>query len=253
MNQKQRINEIVIELPAGKVFSRELIKKIYKEKFGELKDSTFNWILYNMCNDKLIRRIGHNLFRLYDIETLYTEYFYQGSFEIQTIKKLINDKYPLVDYCIWETILLNEFLNHQLAKNTIFVEVEKGFEITIFEFIKQELSVPVLLKPERESLLLYSGDITVAVLTLVSGSPTSKNESRHVAVEKVLIDLFANKYIEDIISRGEYSKIFEEVFSKYSVNEKAMFRYAGRRGKEKAVKDYISNNTKIKLSIREAL
>ena len=49
-----------------------------------------------------------------------------------TIMDQIAEKYPFIAFTVFETVLMNEFLNHLVAQNTIFVQAEK--DILIFCF-----------------------------------------------------------------------------------------------------------------------
>ena len=55
----------------------------------------------------------------------------QGLFKIT---KQLSEKFDEIQHCVWDTIWLNEFVQHQSSKSTLFIEVEKGFEESIFYF-----------------------------------------------------------------------------------------------------------------------
>lgn len=64
----------------------------------------------------------------------------------------MNDKFPLMDYRIWEINWLNEFWNHQIAQNKIFLEVENiGCEFVYTELCERH-SGKILLRPDENEL-----------------------------------------------------------------------------------------------------
>ena len=89
---------------------------------------------------------------------------------------------------------------------------------------------------------MYSGVVTVSVLPLTSEAPTN---GYNASLEKLLVDLFANKLIDKIISRGDYPGIFEEAFTRYNINLNMMLRYAKRRNKADEVMSFIKHQTNI--------
>ena len=89
---------------------------------------------------------------------------------------------------------------------------------------------------------MYSGDVTVSVLPLTSEAPIYGYNTR---LEKLLVDLFANKLLDKIISRGDYAGIFEEAFSRYNINLNMMLRYAKRRNKADEVMSFMKHKTNI--------
>jgi hypothetical protein len=67
-------------------------------------------------------------------------------------------------------------------------------------------------------------------------------------LEKILVVIFVdgNKYY---YFQGEkLARIFENVFSMYWINEKTLFRYAGRRMAREKLRQFIREHTQIELS-----
>ena len=53
------------------------------------------------------------------------------------MEEKITDRYPLLEFQMWELIQFNEFLNHQIAKNIIVVEVENMLEDSVFDTLRE--------------------------------------------------------------------------------------------------------------------
>ena len=187
-----------------------------------------------MCRDKIIQRVSRNQYALYREDTAKNDYSAIETSEGAAVKSFLAKQFPQLDYAVWETYALNEFLNHQLARNHIFVEVEKPLEESIFAALRQWTNYTVLLKPSGNDLYLYSGDLTIIVSTLTSEAPIAKHEIR---IEKLLVDLLANKLISQIISPSEIPNIFTMAFSRYNINRSALLRYARRRGLEQEINE----------------
>lgn len=75
----------------------------------------------------------------------------------------------------------------------------------------------------------------------------NKENEHLVSIEKLLVDMVCNKLIFMLVEKSEYPEIYEEIFSRYTIDESKLFRYARRRNAEKRLKEYLKRNTKIKL------
>jgi hypothetical protein len=222
-------------------FSRAELAEYFGIVHPQLSARSINWLVYNLQNNGIIQRVTRNRFILKSNENhKHTEYLTFPSDELSAVIAAVSERFPLVSFIAWETRALNDFANHQLARNHIFVEVEKMLEDPVFEFLHENFSCPVLFKPSHEEIYLYSEDTTISVITLRSEAPTKGHDT---TIEKMLVDLFANKLLEWIVSKGDFAGIYEEAFSRHTINTASMLRYARRRNKESIVKEYIERNT----------
>jgi hypothetical protein len=193
-----------------------------------LKESAYRWTIWELIQAGVIHRISRNRYGLGASDLLLPTYATFLSDEAQQVLSFCEEKYPLLDFIVWESRGLNEFANHQLVRNFIFVESEKTADEDVFENLRQALDFTVLYRPNAKEINLYSSDTTVIVQTLTSEAPI-KNHS--TCIEKLLVDLFANKLLNAIISPGERDGIYADAFGKYHINESILLRYARRRNK----------------------
>ena len=69
--------------------------------------------------------------------------------------RLISEKYPYVQFTAFETVLMNEFLNHLIAQNTVFIQVEKESGIYVFRFLQEQGIQNVMYKSGKKNFNLY--------------------------------------------------------------------------------------------------
>jgi len=196
-------------------------------------------------NGQIIRFARGKYARL-DKGNLKVEYSYEPSELMKQIEDAVAKQFPLVNFQVWELIQWNEFVNHQIAHNAIFVEVEYGLSDYVFDFLKEKYE-NVMLKPDKESYYRYMSDNMIVIQQLVSGAPAPLKGTKQASIEKMLVDLFSRKLTGSFIEHAEYPHILEDAFQKYRINESSMFRYARRRNLEKLIKEYIDENTDIRL------
>ncbi len=205
--------------------------------------STIYHILKTLCDESIVSRTSRGRFRYSMVKR---DYAYELSDTAKSISSMIAAAYPLVEYQIWELFQMNEFVNHLMARNTIFVEVESPLDESIFQMLFEKYP-HVLHNPTLDEYYKYAGDETIIVRKLISEAPPSFGSFRQASLEKILVDLFGRGLSGSIIARSEYKAIYEDSFQRYNINQAKLFRYARRRGIEQTIRDYIRDNTTITL------
>jgi len=206
------------------ILKEDLVDYIKKSTDYE-KDSSIRWVI-------------HELVKSGDITKVDSKHYYKGvlkdySPKVQTekkklLKKLISKKYPKLDIVIYETKIFNEWINHQISRNVIFVEVEKYYMQDVFTYLRNHITDKILLNPTTEDFYLYAEDNIIIVSSLVSRAPMNK-ESYEIKVEKLIVDLFSNDLVSKLFSQSEYATIIDNLFRTYKVNIKTIYSYAKRR------------------------
>jgi len=239
MNFIQEVSSAFSDKPQ---FTRSEFVDYIRTSNPSLKENSFGWLLYDLCKKQIIERVAHNTYRVYAEDRLLNNYEAILSEDASAILEFLQKLFPLVTFIVWETRAFNEFANHQLARNLIFVESEKLLCESLFNAVHEQSEHITLYKPVQKEIAMYSGYVTVSVLPLTSEAPINGYNAR---LEKLLVDLFANKVLDKIISRGDYPGIFEEAFSRYNINLNMMLRYAKRRNKADEVMSFMKHQTSI--------
>ncbi len=198
-------------------------------------------------SSNLIVRVGRNQHRKADKEVMKPRYTSAYSKTAQAVIEFMETKFPLLEYRVWELSSLNEFFNHLVAHNTIFLEVEHEGCDYVFSSLIEKFPGKVLLRPKAQEILQYGTDDTIIIDRLVTEAPKSKGERYQVPLEKLIVDLFANKKL--MLSKGDYLSASERMFSGYWIDQVALFRYARRRNREKELFSFLRDKTTIELLV----
>ena len=156
------------------------------------------------------------------------------------------ERHPFLEYRIFELVQMNEFLNHQIAHNAVFVFVEADLGDFVFETLKEKYPGKVLLNPSVKEYHLYWQDDLIIVGKLLTEAPKGKKAVWHTCLEKMLVDMTAEKVIKTAFSEAEYPGVLEQAFQKYIIDESQMFRYAKRRHIKDDILKIIQSQTGIK-------
>ncbi len=217
-------------------FSTSDFFNLLKDNNQNLAKSTVYKLLDQLCVQQTIKRLGRGEYTTCSKK----DYSFELSDIAKKISSIILQKYPLVNFQIWELYQMNEFVNHQIAHNTIIVDVEDMLDETIFNMLYEKYP-HTLLNPSAKEYYKYSGENTIVVKKMISETPAFINEYHLASLEKIMVDLLGKGITGLIISKLEYKAIFQTVFTKYNINTAMMYRYARRRSVEKEIKAYVES------------
>jgi hypothetical protein len=144
--------------------------------------STIYSILKKKCDSGEISRVSRGRF----VHSARKDYSYELSETAKDIVALIRENYPLVEFQVWELYQMNEFVNHLLAKNTIFMPSLRA--------AKEFGAAATITTPE------YSGSTPQRLLTAL--------RAKKYAAEKRPVSTFSHRFtgrIRRIVKRDSSS------------------------------------------------
>lgn len=206
------------------ILKEDLVDYI-KETTSYKKDSSIRWVVQKLVKSGEVTKVDSKHF----YKGLLKEYspVLESPIKLQ-LKSFMIEKYPNLECVIYETHILNEWLNHQIARNVIFVEVEKFYMEDVFTSIRESFTKNILLNPTEEDYYLYADNDSVVISNLISRAPRNK-DSYEIKLEKLIVDLFSNDLLTKLFSQSEVETILDNLFKMYKLNLKTAFAYAKRR------------------------
>jgi len=241
------MEKILDDFKPGEIFEKQQFRDAVHRVNPSYAESSINWLLSKWRNGKKIVMVGKGKYKRTSSLRPKKLYTYGHSEEYLSVEKSIIKGYPFVEFQMWELIQFNEFINHQIAKNLLIVEVENMLADTVFDRLHDEYP-HVLFCPTPDFYYRHKGDEdTIVVLKLISEAPKPM-EAHSCVLEKLLVDLYVKKFTGNLIERSEYKAIFEDSFEKYQIDESKLFRYARRRNVEKDIKKFICEQTNVVLA-----
>lgn len=232
------INKLSSQFKNHSFFSTKDIAAFYREFDANIKQTTINWRVYTLIEMGVLSRIGRGKFILGRTKVFHPEI----TTKLKSVYNKLMKEFPYVEICIWNTSILNEFMKHQPGVFYFIIEVEKDVTQSVFYFLK-ELKLPVFIEPTRDIIEKYLPIDKEAFIIkpLVSESPTQTvNGITTISIEKLLVDIFCDDVVFSAQQGSEMRTIFNEAFSKYTVNLSKMLRYANRRRKKEPFEEYLS-------------
>ena len=221
------------KLDSDREYSRRELYRAVSEGVDGYSYNSFNWNLKGMLSAGMVHRSGRNSYKVGRPEK--KDYSPRYSDKSRQIVKFMEDSYPETEYSLFETSMLNEFLNHQIAHNTYFLYVEKELTEFVFRDIKTMNGDAVLFRPRKDDLRKYWKPESVIIIDRISEAPCGKRNRYDTPLEKLFVDLISDGALLFMYSRSEYPDMLRSAGEKYIIDNNRMFRYAGRRGKRQEI------------------
>ncbi len=236
-------NKLIEEFKDREYFSREELFDFFRDFEPDLKEGTFGWRIYDLKQKNIIRSIKRGIY----VISYKPEYKPITSPDLLEIAKQLSEQFKEIKYCIWETSWLNEFVQHQISRSILIVEMEKGFEESFFYNLKDVIPNDVFLNPDEKEIDFYIAESNQPVVLkyLLTRSPVSKRTENNIefyipTLEKILVDLFAEEKLFHTVQGSELIHIYENAITGYSINFTTMFSYAKRRKRGQDIKRFLT-------------
>lgn len=241
-----KATDIIPHLPSGIFDKASFINTVMSVSPG-CSGTTIDWMLHSLRTQGLLGSAGAGRYYLESDATAgRKKYSFPHSPEYLEIENKISGTYPLISFQMWELIQMNDFVNHLIAKNVIFIEAEGMLVDTVFELLHKDYPY-AMFQPDTETFFRQRAPETdIVVQKLLSEAP-SPDDRHSCKIEKLIVDLFSKRLSGRLIERSEYRRIVEDVFLKYNINETRLFRYARRRNLYDEIVSFITKQTDVKL------
>jgi hypothetical protein len=221
------------------IVSTDDLHRFYQIEEPDIKKTTVNWRIYQLVQNGILQRIGKGKF------VVGTSIYYVP--EISPIEKRINKiiqkEFPFIQYCIWNSAKLNEFLQHQISFQCTVVEVEKEVVESVYYALKDQFD-QTFRKPSIGMVeeIISTQKNSIVIKTLISESPlqTIKNIPTS-SLEKLLVDLYCDKNMFYFLHGNELVHVYQNAFEKYTINRSKLLRYANRRQKKIQIDELIES------------
>lgn len=212
----------------------------YLNGLFEISKVTLSWYLREMINDSIIFKLGRGIYTAHKVQT--SEYTPRLRNKAVRISKIVARQFPFVLVSVLDGQVFADFQHHISSNNTIYVEVDRDVMESVFHALKQE-GYTVYLNPSKDFVYdnIDLSKETVIVKPLISESPLVDFKGVTTPrLEKILVDVYCDDDL-DYLHGLEWSRMFDNALSMYSVNRTAMLRYASRRNAKSAIEKAIEN------------
>ena len=219
--------KLLSAVPESQVFTRQALYNLFKENNKDLSYNSVGWIIDEGLKSNLLFKVGSDSYsRKKETRNTYSPRYSEFSKEL--LSKM-EERLPELEYTLFETLLLNEFVNHLYAQNILVLQVEKDLCPFTFDFLNELFPGKVLYNPSSDDLGRYQSDNCIILENRISEAPFDKEHPHFITMEKLLVDTVSDKAIKELIPTSEVSNIYENAKLIYKSDLTKIKRYAKRR------------------------
>ena len=114
---------ILEKFQGGEVFDKPSFRQSVHSLYPDCSEAMINWLLHSFREKGILSSVGAGKYYVTSAhEATKKMYIYPHSPEFFDLETQITDRFPLLKFQMWELIQMNDFVNHQIAKNVIFIE-----------------------------------------------------------------------------------------------------------------------------------
>lgn len=196
---------VIADLSKDTLYTRKQIYNELKRIKPTLSKDSFNWMINKLVKEGVLRREQRGIYVPWNNSNCSSEkniYAPQYSKKSNEIAMAIGDEFPLVDFVCFESVQLNEFLNHMIEQNTFFIMVERDALDSFFRYLQEQDFGNILIKPRNQEWDAYWTRDSIVLLNLVSEHPRNTEVKHGISIEQLLVDVVAEKTFRLLYSKN---------------------------------------------------
>ena len=153
-------------LKCGEIYSHKELTNELKILKPNLADSTYHWAISSLVREGQIIRLGYDAYSSPDGSTK-KEYDPLYSDLALEVLNQIKETYPYVTFTVFETVMMNDFLNHLIAQNTVFIQALRRKAVSMFSGFCRKKDIRMSCINQEKMILIYTGrEMKSLLLTL---------------------------------------------------------------------------------------
>lgn len=221
-------------------FTRKDLLNAVRSGMKNISEGSLVVLLNRMLAENKIIRVSYGKYKLN--EDLKYDFLYEPSEFMLSLNRHIKEKFPFIDYCIWQPSIFASMMLHIPAVRTTLVDVERvAMESVFMSLQNMESEIPVFLNPNQEDADRYiTNRDMIIVRPLVKEAPIDIIDGCPVpTLEKMLVDAISDKELQHLQGNELYT-IYSNAFSDYEIKMPRLLRYAARRNRKQKVEQIIN-------------
>lgn len=247
----QWFEEVAEYLEPETVYTHKELVAFIKTHYPYVSQGSYHWGINSMMKCGKLARIGYDQYRRADgTEREYAPNYTKST---QTLIKRITRKFPGIAFTVFETELLNEFLDQPVSDSIVYIQVEKAQAEVVFRFLHERYDYHLLFRPSKKDFEVYQRSGCIVITNLISESPLKYGNPHDIRIEKMLVDIYCDKIISCLLDSERLVELYYKADELYTLDKPGLLRYANRRGKKKDIEGMASEIFERELSIEEKI
>lgn len=232
-------NDILTYFNDSKIYHiDELYCLLSYEKVGSMPSKeSFRRSLNRLKNQGDIYLVSKNIYAKGNKSAYEPEY----DLRLRRLDNHIKNKYPQIEYIVWDTSWLKIFSHNYYMSSYKIVEVEKGFEETIFNYVKSKYPITFLNPTEKEYEMYIDNSEAIVIKSLLKRAPIYKsNKGNYPKIEKLIVDTYIEKSAFGWLQGIEWRRMLNNILDSCEVDITTLINYSLYRKNKKVLDNFYS-------------
>lgn len=213
-----KINDkLVGDIKAHNILSKDELLSLINKYYSSVGVAYGYRIIASLLESKIVFKLDSN--------TYSTKEMAEFSYAL-TENKILKTVGGYGDFSVWDTNILNEWLNHLLNSVITFVEVDKDMVAFVYDALRREGFTNVLLNPNRIEFNKYFDNKMIIVRPIAK---SLVERTHNISLERLIMNIYNDKLLTFFYSEDEKINILNEIFNKYQINMDKLFHIARRK------------------------
>ena len=213
-------------------FTRKDLLNAVRSGMKNISEGSLVVLLNRMLAENKIIRVSYGKYKLN--EDLKYDFLYEPSEFMLSLNRHIKEKFPFIDYCIWQPSIFASMMLHIPAVRTTLESVFMSLQnmesaIPVFFYFNQEDADRYI---TNRDMIIVRPLVKEAPIDIIDGCPVP-------TLEKMLVDAISDKELQHLQGNELYT-IYSNAFSDYEIKMPRLLRYAARRNRKQKVEQIIN-------------
>ena len=223
-------NDLITEIKQYDFISKDDLLVVLRKHYSSVSRSYAYRIISSLLNEGYLYKIDSSSF----VTNTKITFDYDLS-----LKDLSNHINTYGDYLIYDSNILNRWINHLLGAVITFIEVDKDLMSLVYDELKAKGYNHILLNPSINEFHKYFDNELIIIRPLTKAYIESNHK---ISIERVIIQLFSDKILSTLYGDNELNNTLNEIFKTYNVNFGKLYHFARRKKIYSKLHDYLHNN-----------
>lgn len=161
--------------------------------------------------------------------------------KLKRLNNFIRNQYSEIDFIVWDTSWLKIFSHNYYMTSYRVVEVEKGFEETIFNYVKSKYPSTFLNPTEKEYEMYIDSPDAIIIKSLLKRAPVLKsNKGNFPKIEKLIVDTYIEKAAFNWLQGIEWKRMLNNMIDSCEIDMTTLINYSLYRKNKQVLENFYS-------------
>ena len=236
MFMRDDVFEILKSWIEERTYSRPELNDLIYRLYPGYNEASCNWIIGELCARAAIAPIGNGYFVPAKKDWAFSLPDKQEK-TLETLRK----EFPYSSFSVASSTVIDGLMGQESSMEYLLLQVGKHDLFPCYMRLRELSKQEVLISPTSRELSFYLRPKSIIVTPLFSKSPCQKDG--HITIEKLLVDLFAERLFKSLYVYDVNKEILSKTISEYNVNIITCLNYAKRRRCYQEIKELLMEAT----------